>query len=180
MIENTNDPKGNKRSPFTVSGKELITAIISGLVTWFGLMKFLQTAKPYYCQGVTIDSPCSDAYVWESMGSHLFSMYSIPITLFLVLSSIFIVRAIQRDVLHFSVLGNMSMSWPLFSLLGFITINVFSLCLFPTGLALSIIVMIHSSEEKRFKLDWISFPYNLAWLIVLVPFVNRFLALYGD
>jgi hypothetical protein len=51
---------------------------------------------------------------------------------------------------------------------------------FPVGLALSIIAMMDSVMTKRLKWDWLSIPFNLAWLVVFGSFVGRFLILYGD
>lgn len=157
----------------------VIVAVSAGL-TWFGLMSFIKRSKPYYCAGPTFDSPCSDYFIWQSVGSQLFSEYSILITIFVSLSALFLFLYIIRDEYLFSKLGNMAMTWPLFSLMGYIFLNVFSLILIPVGLALSILAMINSGENQQSNLDWISMPYNLIWLFIFSSFLTSYLHLFGE
>jgi hypothetical protein len=168
------------RSPFTISIIEIVLAILVGLVTWFGLRKYIQSTLPFPCTSSSVDYISSEEYSWQFLGYPLFSTYALPLIFFLTISTIFLVRAIRRNDLHFSVIGNLALSWPIFSFLGFLLFNTFSLVFFPIGLALSIIAMMDSVMTKRLKWDWLSIPFNLAWLVVFGSFVGRFLSLYGD
>ena len=174
-----------QRSPFTLSVLEITLAIIVGLAAWFGLRGYLQSALPFPCDSsindLTLNCGWTEEQAWQTLGYPLFSTYAIPLVLLLAMSGVFLVRSIRRDVRQFSVMGNLALSWPIFSVLGFFFLSVFSLIFLPIGLVLAIIATINSQElEKRYKWDWVSLPFSLAWLVVFGMFIGKLLNLYGD
>ncbi len=174
-----------QRSPFTLSVLEITLAIIVGLAAWFGLRGYLQSALPFPCDSsindLTLNCGWTEEQAWQTLGYPLFSTYAIPLVLLLAMSGVFLVRSIRRDVRQFSVMGNLALSWPIFSVLGFFFLSVFSLIFLPIGFVLAIIATINSQElEKGYKWDWFSLPFSLAWLVVFGMFIGKLLNLYGD
>jgi hypothetical protein len=185
MEENSNTIIIRKRrSPFTLSVAEIIFAILVGIATWIGLHSYLQSALPFPCGNsiVNIPSDCgwTRAQAWNTLGRPLFLTYAAPLSLSLALAVVFLIRSIKRDVLHFSIMGNFALSWPLFSFLGMHLLYVFGLCLLPIGLILSSLATIKSRDENRNNLDWISFPLSLAWIVISVLFFRALWSAYGD
>jgi hypothetical protein len=184
-IDNPNSPTDNKRSPFTLSILEISLAIFVGLASWFGLRGFLQSALPFPCgssvNDLTINCGWTAEQAWQTLGYPMFSTYAIPLVSLLAISSVFLVRSIRRDVRQFSVIGNLALSWPIFSFLGFFFLSVFSLIFLPIGFVLAILATINSQElDKRYKWDWVSLPFSLIWLVVFGMFIGKILNIYGD
>jgi hypothetical protein len=174
----------NKHSPLSLSAVELGFSILVGVATWFGLSKFLHSTLPYPCgssgNGVPIDCGWTQQQAWETLGNPLFSVYAVPLVLFIATSGIFMIRSVRKDVHHFSMIGNLAFSFPIFAFLSFVFLSVFSLYCLPIGLALSILAMINSGKAKKYKWAWVSLPFNLAWLIIFGSFISQFLNSYGD
>lgn len=174
----------NKRSPFSLNALELGFAVLVGTATWFGLSDSLHSTLPFPCgssiNNIPIDCGWTEMQAWETLGHPLFSTYAIPLTLFLAISAIFLVRSIRKDVRHFSIIANLAFSFPIFAFLGFFFLSVFSLPCLPVGLVLSITAMINSEKAKSYKWSWISLPFNLAWLVIFGLFIGQFLNSYGD
>ena len=176
--------KNSERSPFSLNALELGFAVLVGVATWFWLNNSLHSTLPFPCgssaNGVSIDCGWTEQQAWETLGYPIFSTYAIPLVLFLTFSGIFFVRSIRKDVRHFSAIGNLAFSYPIFSFLGFFILSVFSLPCLPIGLVLAIIALINSGETKNYKWDWASLPYNLAWLVIFGLFIGQVLDSYGD
>jgi len=181
---NPTNLKNNKRSPFSLSALELGFAVLVGLTTWFGLRYYLHSTLPFPCgssaNSISINCGWTEKQAWDTLGYPLFSTYAIPLALFLAISGIFLIRSIRKNVDHFSSIGNMALSFPIFAFLGFFILSVFGLILLPIGLVLAILATIDSSTTKNYKWDWVSFPFNLAWLVIFGSFIGQFMNLYGD
>ena len=173
-----------KHLPFSLNAVELGFSILVGGATWFGLSKFLHSTLPYPCgssvNGIPTDCYWTEQQAWETLGKSLFASYVIPLVLFVAISGIFLIRSVRKDVRHFSTIGNLAFSFPIIAILSFIILSVFSLYCLPIGLVLSIMAMIKSGKEKKYKWDWVSLPFNIAWLIVFGLLIGQFLNLYGD
>jgi hypothetical protein len=173
-----------ERSPFLLSMFELGILCLVGTATWFGLRNFLHSTLPFPCgssvNGVSIGCGWTEQQAWETLGNPLFSTYAIPLGLLTAISSIFLIRSVRMDVHHFSIIGNLAFSFPIFAFLGFFFLSVFSLPCMPVGLALSIMAVIISGKAKSAKWDWISLPFNLVWLVIFGRFIGQFLNSYGD
>jgi len=163
---------------------EIISAALVGMATWFGLSSYLQSALPFPCGNsigdIPIDCGWTGEQAWNTLGRPLFLNYAAPLSISLALATVFLIRSIKQDVLHFSRMGNFALSWPLFSFLGMHFFYVFGLCLLPIGLALAILATIDSEDEKRNKLDWISFPLSLAWIVISGIYFRGLWSAYGD
>ena len=174
----------NKRLPFFLNGLELGFSILVGMATWFWLRCSLHSTLPFPCSssvnGVLIDCGWTEKQAWETLGYPLFSTYAVPLALFLAFSGVFLLRSIRKNVRRFSTLGNLALSFPIFAILGFFLLSVFSLPFQPIGLALAILATINSGMSKKHKWDWVSLPFNMAWLVIFVLFITQFLNSYGD
>ena len=185
MSENiTVDLIDNKRSPFSLSILEIGCVVLVGVATWFGFRSSLHSTLPYPCgssiNNIPIDCSWTEEQAWETLGYPLFSIYAIPLVLFLSISAVFLLRSIRQDVRHFSVFGNLALSYPIFSFLGFFLLSVFSQICLPGGLVFAILATIIFGTSKKNKWDWVSLPYNLIWLVVFGSFIDQFLNSYGD
>jgi hypothetical protein len=176
--------KNDEQSLFSLNALELGFAVLGGIATWFWLSNTLHSTLPFPCDssvnGISIECGWTKEQAWEALGRPLFSTYVIPLVLFLAISSIFLVRSIRKEVRHFSTIANLAFSYPIFSFLGFFILSVFSLPCLPIGLVLAIIAAINSGKTKNYKMDWISLPFNLAWLVIFGLFISQFLDTYGD
>ena len=174
----------NERSPFWLNVFELGVAVAVGVATWFALSKSLHSTLPFPCgssvNDVSIDCGWTEKQAWETLGYPLFSTYVIPLVLFLAISSVFLVRSLRKTVGHFSTMGKLALSFPIFAFLSFSLLSVFSLPCLPLGLALSIVATINSVKTKNYKWDWVSLPFNLTWLVIFGAFIGQFLNSYGD
>lgn len=173
----------SKENPvlFSISAVELGCSILVGGATWLGLSKFLHSAVPYSCgRGILTNCGQTEQQLWETLGKPLFSTYAIPLVLFMAISGIFIIRCIRKDVRHFSTLGNLAFSFPIFAFLGFFLLSFVGLSCLPLGLLLSVLATIYSMQEKNYRWTWISLPFNLAWFLIFGSFIGRLLYLYGD
>jgi len=174
----------NERPPYSLNALELGLVVIVGVATWFGFSRFLHSSLPFPCgssvNGMLIDCGWTEKQAWESLGYPLFSTYSIPLVMFLTVSSVFLLRSIRKDVYHFSTTGNLAFSFSIFSFIGFLLLNVFGLVLLPVGLVLAIIATINSKRTRSYRWDWVSLPFNLIWLVTFGSFVAQFLNSYGD
>ena len=174
----------NRRSLFTFTVVEIVSAILVSLVTLFGLNKYLQSILPFPCGGsvgnISIDCGWTREQAWNTLGRPLFETFAIPLTLSLALATVFLIRSIRHDVLHFSRMGNFALSWPLFSFLGLHYFYVFGLCILPIGLVVAILATIHSGEERNNKLDWISLLLCLVWIVICGLYFGGLWSAYGD
>lgn len=176
--------KNNERLPFSLSALELGFSVLIGVATWFGLSNSLHSMLPFPCgssmNGVSIGCGWTKQQAWETLGYPLFSTYAIPLVLFLAISAMFLVRSIRKNDRHFSTIGNLAISFPIFAFLGFFLLSVFSLIFLPVGLVLAITATINSGMTKNYKLDWVSLPCNLTWLVIFGLFIGQFLNSYGE
>lgn len=174
----------NERLPFSLNGLELGFSILIGMATWFWLRNSLHSTLPFPCgssvNGVLTDCGWTEKQAWETLGYPLFSTYAIPLALFLAISGFFLIRSIRKNVHPFSIIGNLSLSFPIFAFLGFFLLSVFSLPFQPIGLALAILATINSGMSKNHKWDWVSLLFNLSWLVIFGLFIGQFLNSYGD
>ena len=174
----------NERLPFFLNGLELGFSILVGVATWFWLRNSLHSTLPFPCgssvNGVLTDCGWTEKQAWETLGYHLFSTYAIPLALFLAIFGFFLIRSIRKNVHPFSIIGNLSLSFPIFAFLGFFLLSVFSLPFQPIGLALAILATISSGISKNHKWDWVSLLFNLSWLVIFGLFIAQFLNSYGD
>jgi len=139
---------------------------------------------PFPCgsaiDGIPIDCGWTNEQSWKAFGYPLFSTYAIPFVVFLTISAAFLVRAIRDNLHHFSVIGSLAFSFPLFILPAFLLINVFSLPLLPIGLILAIIATAQMIIARQYIGNWVSVPYNWAWFIIFSDFIRQYLEWYGD
>ena len=109
-----------ERSPFSINKVELLTAIITIIITWFGLHASISSFWPV---GLDLSMPLPDRFI--GYRKELFDTWVIPIAVILAISSIFLVRGIRNQrVRYFSRLSHFVLAWPLIlfpsiTLLGF-------------------------------------------------------------
>jgi hypothetical protein len=178
--------KNNKRPLFKLNATETGIAIASGIIAWFIIRNILQSTLPYPCGSevgeTLIDCGWTYTQSWEELGSKIFNIYAVPIIIFISASVIFLVRLTRKETSYFSALGNLSMAWPLPSFL-IMHFPILGLYCLPIGFILAIIATIlsaESEEEKKYKLDWVTLPFNLLWLVVSSSYFSAFWNAYGD
>ena len=98
------------------------------------------------------------------------SPYAAPIMIFAFLSGVFLVRLIKRDGEGFSQIGLLAMAWPIFCIL--LSPVIFIAIILPfAGLLISLYATIRSRVLNCAKLDLVSFPYSIVWMILFGAYI---------
>jgi hypothetical protein len=171
-------------SIFRLNKLECFVAVLTGIATWIGFRSYLRGILPYGCNDYINGEriPCRWTYEesWNVLGRSLFSSFSIPIVIILAASAVFLLRAIRKDERYFSTLGNLALAWPLIS---FPLANLFSFfgfyCL-TVGVGIAFIGGLKSLNTKRNSGDWIALVLSVAWLLLLVIYMDQAWNRYGD
>ena len=168
-----------ERSPFSINMIELLVAIATAIVTWFGLRAILWSYLPVGYD-LILRLPLSDFVV--NGREEIFKTWILPILIILAISSIFFVRGIvNSNFRYFSRLSHFALAWPLLLYPAITYLYVFGLCCFPFGLILSFVPMVESIKSERkwwggvFAVVW-----NVACLVVAGYYFRHLDYIFGD
>jgi hypothetical protein len=102
------------RSPFTLTIPELSLALIVGVLASIVLHHSLWTGEPWSING-NYSGPFPDWFI--SLRHDLFWTSVWPMSIFMALSTIFLLRAFQGNIRYFSKPGHFILAWPLIDFL---------------------------------------------------------------
>jgi hypothetical protein len=146
-----------KRSPFSINKVELLMAIGTSIITWFGLHASISS---FWLVGLDLSTPLSDLVI--NKREALFTEWGTPITILLSLSSIFLARGIQnQSIQYFSRASHFLLAWPLFVFPLVTFLYVFSLPCIPLGLFLPVLSLAEPIKSQR----WWGGVFTTVWLI---------------
>ncbi|MBI5052083.1 MAG: hypothetical protein HZB52_02310 [Chloroflexi bacterium] len=192
-----------RRSPFSFSIREIAAGTSAGVFAALDLIASLRSNVPYPCNSEFDNPACHWTYEtsWTQLGQPIFGICGAPLIIMVSISAIFLVRSIYRNVRHFSLLGNISLSYPLLSFFALQHLSIIFLFL-PTlltsflylplfyfwlgsGILLAIFTLIISISTltASAKVNWGDFcalPYNIFWAGLYLLFMIAVLGIYGD
>ena len=165
-----------EHSPFSINIIELLVAIGTTIITWFGLHASISS---YWPVGLNLETPLPEWVIDKR--ETLFHEWAIPITLLLATSSIFFVRGIGNErIQYFSRFNHFALAWPLLLFPLVTYLSIFSLLCFPIGLMLPVLSLAEPIKSRR----WWGWMFTTIWLvsctIIAWYYFGRIDYLFGD
>jgi len=165
-----------ERSPFSINLVEVLVAIVTAIIIWFGLHASIFSFWPV---GFDPNLPLPDWVVGKR--AILFSEWAIPIIIVLTLSSIFLVHGIQnQNIKYFSRLDHFVLAWPLVLFPSITILYTFSLFCFPIGLMLSLISIIDLFQSRKYLGSAFVIIWIVGCTILAGYYFGRIDYLFGD
>ena len=176
-------PQPVQRSVYHIAIPELLAAILTGVGSWFSLRYVLWNSPPWemlWCYPTS----CTEAQFpgWFIQGrQRLFDTYSFPISFFLAISVVFLIRAIRKDdIIHFSRLSNFAIAMPLILFPALMTLGSFGLWCSIFGVGPAVASLITWFQDKANWGGFASFLWYILWLWFSFVYIEAWFAVYGD